>query len=125
MSDVIALIFDFDDTLASDSTSGFLDSIGVDTASFWKDQVDPLLSNQDWDPVPAYLYQMIQLSREGRHGLVTQQRLRDWGARLELHDGVVTLFQRLRAAVRAAQPQVQLEFYLISSGIGDVVRRCV
>lgn len=55
MSDVIALIFDFDDTLASDSTSGFLDSIGVDTASFWKDQVDPLLSNQDWDPVPAYL----------------------------------------------------------------------
>lgn len=122
MSDVIALIFDFDDTLASDSTSGFLDSIGVDTASFWKDQVDPLLSNQDRDPVPGYLYQMIQLSREGKHGLITQQRLRDWGARLELHDGVVTLFQRLRAAVRAAQPQVQLEFYLISSGIGDVVR---
>lgn len=102
MSDVIALIFDFDDTLASDSTSGFLESIGVDTASFWKDQVDPLLSRQDWDPVPAYLYQMIQLSREGGHGLITQQRL--------------------RAAVRAEQPQVQLEFYLISSGIGDVVR---
>ncbi|MGK8838657.1 HAD family hydrolase [Achromobacter xylosoxidans] len=122
MSDVIALIFDFDDTLASDSTSGFLESIGVDTASFWKDQVDPLLSRQDWDPVPAYLYQMIQLSREGRHGLITQQRLQDWGARLELHDGVSTLFQRLRAAVRAEQPQVQLEFYLISSGIGDVVR---
>lgn len=122
MSDVIALIFDFDDTLASDSTSGFLESIGVDTVSFWKDQVDPLLSRQDWDPVPAYLYQMIQLSREGRHGLITQQRLQDWGARLELHDGVSTLFQRLRAAVRAEQPQVQLEFYLISSGIGDVVR---
>jgi phosphoglycolate phosphatase-like HAD superfamily hydrolase len=122
MSDVIALIFDFDDTLASDSTSGFLESMGVDTASFWKDEVDPLLSQQDWDPVPAYLYQMIQLSQSGKHGLITQQRLKDWGARLELHDGVPTLFQRLRAAVRAEQPQVQLEFYLISSGIGDVVR---
>ena len=40
---------------------------------------------------------------EGRHGLITQQRLRDWGARLELHDGVTTLFQRLRAAVRVGR----------------------
>jgi hypothetical protein len=35
MSDVIALIFDFDDTLAPDSTSGFLESVGVDTQQFW------------------------------------------------------------------------------------------
>jgi len=122
MSDVIALIFDFDDTLAPDSTSGFLDSIGVDTASFWKDNVGPLLSDQDWDPVPAYLYEMIELSRRKERGLITQQRLREWGQTLPLHDGVTTLFQRLRAAVHAAHPNVRLEFYLISSGIGDVVR---
>ncbi|SOE49436.1 B. burgdorferi predicted coding region BB0007 [plant metagenome] len=121
MSDVIALIFDFDDTLAPDSTSGFLDSMGVDTASFWKDQVDPLLA-QDWDPVPAYLHRMIELSREGSHGRITRERLRAWGQSLPLHDGVPTLFSRLRQAVRQAHPQVQLEFYLISSGIGDVVR---
>jgi hypothetical protein len=53
MSDVIALIFDFDDTLAPDSTSGFLETMGVDTQQFWSGQVDPLLA-QDWDPVPAY-----------------------------------------------------------------------
>ena len=57
MSDVIALIFDFDDTLAPDSTSGFLETIGVDTQQFWTKRVDPLLA-QDWDPVPAYLHQM-------------------------------------------------------------------
>ena len=28
MSDVIALVFDFDDTLAPDSTTGFLNDIG-------------------------------------------------------------------------------------------------
>ena len=67
MSDVIALIFDFDDTLAPDSTSGFLDSLGVDTQQFWTKRVDPLLA-QDWDPVPAYLHEMIALSREGQHG---------------------------------------------------------
>lgn len=122
MSDVIALVFDFDDTLAPDSTSGLLADMGVDVENFWKDQVGPLLFEQDWDPVPAYLYQMIALSRSGTHGPITRERLADWGRRLPLHTGVETLFSRLRAMVKSEHPQVQLEFYLISSGIGDVVR---
>ncbi len=122
MSDVIALVFDFDDTLAPDSTSGFLASMGVDPGHFWTNKVGPLLSEQDWDPVPAYLYEMIELSRSGQYGAITQERLAQWGQRLPLHDGVDTLFSRLRAVVKAQHPQVQLEFYLISSGIGDVVR---
>lgn len=121
MSDVIALIFDFDDTLAPDSTSGFLESIGVDTQQFWSGRVDPLLA-KDWDPVPAYLHEMIALSKEGMHGPITQERLKKWGQALPLHTGVETLFRRLREQVRLVHPQVQLEFYLISSGIGDVVR---
>jgi len=122
MSDVIALIFDFDDTLAPDSTSGLLADMGVDAAHFWSQEVGPLLAEHDWDPVPAYLYKLIELSRSGRHGAVTRQRLEEWGRRLPLHDGVQTLFNRLREVVRKNHPQVQLEFYLISSGIGDVVR---
>ena len=92
----------------------------MDTASFWKDQVDPLLTHHDWDPVPAYLYKMIQLSQTGQHGPITQ-RLRDWGARLEVRER----FHPVPAPARggaAEHPQVRLEFYLISSGIGDVVR---
>ncbi|HEY9572782.1 MAG TPA: HAD family hydrolase [Pusillimonas sp.] len=122
MSDVIALIFDFDDTLAPDSTTGFLAEMGVDVEHFWNEQVGPLLFQQDWDPVPAYLYQMIELSKSGAHGAITRERLQEWGGRLPLHDGVDTLFSRLRAMVKEQHPQVQLEFYLISSGIGDVVR---
>ncbi len=122
MSDVIALIFDFDDTLAPDSTSGFLADIGVDVEAFWQQRVNPLLFEQDWDPVPAYLHEMIAVSRSRRHGLITRERLENWGRRLPLHSGVDTLFERLRAVVKANHPQVQLEFYLISSGIGDVVR---
>lgn len=122
MADVIALVFDFDDTLAPDSTSGFLQAIGVDVPAFWHDRVGPLLDHEDWDPVPAYLYQMLALSRAGRHGPITRDRLRDWGRRLPLHEGVTTLFERLRTRLRQAHPTVQLEFYLISSGIGDVLR---
>ncbi|TEA77706.1 HAD family hydrolase [Allopusillimonas ginsengisoli] len=122
MSDVIALVFDFDDTLAPDSTSGFLADIGVDVEQFWANDVGPLLNEHDWDPVPAYLYQMIELSRAGTHGPITQERLQDWGRRLPLHSGVESLFNRLRTMVREHHPQVQLEFYLITSGIGDVAR---
>jgi hypothetical protein len=122
MSDVIALVFDFDDTLAPDSTSGFLADIGVDIGDFWSRRVGPLLSEQDWDPVPAYLYCMIELSKSRRHGLITRERLAEWGARLPLHEGVESFFGRLRALVREKHPRVQLEFYLITSGIGDVVR---
>ena len=122
MSDVIALIFDFDDTLAPDSTTGFLKHIGVDTEKFWNEQVNPLMFEHEWDPVPAYLYQMIELSRKGDYGLITQDRLTEWGRQLPLHKGVDTVFQRLRESARIAHPDVKLEFYLISSGIGDVVR---
>ncbi|TAN26687.1 MAG: haloacid dehalogenase-like hydrolase [Castellaniella sp.] len=122
MADVIALVFDFDDTLAPDSTSGFLQDLGVDASQFWRDRVGPLLDHEDWDPVPAYLYRMLQLSQSGEHGSVTRERLQDWGRRLPLHEGVASLFDRLRSRLHQAHPTVQLEFYLISSGLGDVLR---
>ncbi|HXE18600.1 HAD family hydrolase [Castellaniella sp. UC4442_H9] len=122
MADVIALVFDFDDTLAPDSTSGFLQEMGVDASVFWRDRVGPLLDQEDWDPVPAYLYRMLQLSQSGTHGPITRARLQAWGRRLPLHDGVDSLFDRLRSRLRQAHPTVQLEFYLISSGLGDVLR---
>jgi hypothetical protein len=121
MSEVIALIFDFDDTLAPDSTSGFLEHIGVDTQNFWLEKVNHRISS-GWDPVPAYLYEMIQLPQSSNQAPITQAALQAWGKQLPLHPGVETFFDRLRTQVRAVHPQVQIEFYLISSGIGDVVR---
>ena len=57
----IAVIFDFDDTLAPDSTSGFLDNLGLDVPSFWQNRVQPLI-DEGWDPIPAYLYMMLKVS---------------------------------------------------------------
>ncbi|SFF33157.1 haloacid dehalogenase-like hydrolase [Fontimonas thermophila] len=123
MHETIAVVFDFDDTLAPDTTTGFLRHSGlVDASRFWKEEVDPLITREDWDPVPAYLYRMIEAGRSGCIPPITRERLADWGRRAPLHPGVETLFARLRAAVRETHPRVQLEFYVISSGIGDVLR---
>ena len=122
MHDTIALIFDFDDTLAPDSTSAFLQEHGIpDIRRFWDHEVHELIL-EDWDPVPAYLYLMIQKSRNGEIPAITRAMLRDWGARLPLYDGVETLFGRLRDAAARVDKTIKLEFYLISSGIGDIIR---
>jgi len=122
MQETIAVVFDFDDTLAPDTTSGYLQQAGIDDlAGFWRDDVGSLHAN-GWDPVPAYLHGMVEAQNAGRIGPITRESLADWGARAPLHPGVETLFDRLREAAHQAYPRVRLEFYVISSGLGDVLR---
>lgn len=122
MHETIAVVFDFDDTLAPDSTSGYLSQAGIDDlTSFWKKDV-ATLTEDDWDPVPAYLYKMIEASQKMRVPKITKECLVDWGKRLPLHEGVPELFARLKKAAKDANPRANLEFYLISSGIGDILR---
>jgi hypothetical protein len=35
VQDTIAVVFDFDDTLAPDTTSSFLENMGIDVKEFW------------------------------------------------------------------------------------------
>jgi len=39
LQDTIAVVFDFNDTLAPDTTSSFLESLGVDVKEFWSRRV--------------------------------------------------------------------------------------
>lgn len=116
----IAVIFDFDDTLAPDTTSGFLESIGIEPRTFWREAGQRIESG--WDPVPAYLQMMIERSRAMPRGeRITKRRLAAWGARAPLFTGAQQIFGRLRKQF-ASHKRLQLEFYVISSGIGDVLR---
>jgi hypothetical protein len=120
MHETIAVIFDFDDTLAPDTTSGFLKHQGVEPQGFWLNEVNPMYA-EDWDPVPAYLYKMIEAAGGGRLKL-TKEALSRWGKVAPLHPGTDTIFKRLREVAEEANPNITLEFYVISSGIGDVLR---
>jgi len=121
MQERIAVIFDFDDTLGPDSTSGFLKEAGIENISeFWQ-EVGQMMQD-DWDPVPAYLHHMIQAGQAGKMQPLTQQALMGWGAKLSLFEGVESIFKHIRQVAKEANPRISLEFYLISSGIGDVLR---
>ncbi len=122
MQERVAVVFDFDDTLGPDSTTGYLKQAGLkEIEAFWK-EVGAMMDD-GWDPVPAYLNHMIEVSAAGRIAPITRESLTDWGSMLPLFDGVGELFAHLRTVAHDANPRVSIEFYLISSGIGDVLRR--
>ena len=114
----IAVVFDFDDTLAPDTTSGFLREIGVDPRTFWDKKVQPLME-QGWDPVPAYMQKMIELSKEKK---ITRKKLQAWGRKAPLFPGVTRIFTTIRKHLRQRGHRASVEFYVISSGLGDVIR---
>ena len=122
MRDIVAVVFDFDDTLAPDSTTGFLRDFGLDPGEFWG-HANRLIAEEGWDPIPVYLYLMLETSRGAPpEGRITREKLASYGKRLTLHKGVTTFFDRLRSHVAAIDPDTVLEFYLISSGIGEILR---
>ena len=55
------VVFDFDGTLAPDSTTGFLRDRGVDVDAFWRGVENRV--GEGWDPVPAYFYGVWELAR--------------------------------------------------------------
>lgn len=87
---------------------------------FWQEEVQSLL-DQGWDPVPAYLYKMIEESRRSSSPY-TAEGFRDFAKTWKFHEGVTRFFPHIREHLAATAPEVNLEFYLISSGIGDIVR---
>lgn len=118
----IGVIFDFDETLAPDSTSCFLESLGLDVQEFWEKEVNPLYQKQGWDPIPAYLYKMIEFSNKSSSSdRITQDKLKEFGRKIKFFNGVQNIFRQLEQSAREVNPTVQVDFFLISSGIREIL----
>jgi len=118
----MAIVFDFDGTLAPDSTTAFLRHLGVDVDRFWNDGVEPRV-RAGWDPVPAYLYEIWRLSRSPeRPGPITREDFLGFGGRMTLFPGAGDIFRRIEQRLAARDGSPAIEFYLISSGIGEILR---
>lgn len=120
VGNIIAVIFDFDDTLAPDTTTGLLKKLGVDIGQFWESVQQRV--DLDWDPVPAYLFGMIELSHASRGPRITADVLQEWAREAPLFNGAGTIFNRIKKHAGKISQDIAVEFYCISSGIGDVIR---
>lgn len=116
----IAIVFDFDDTLAPDTFDELIKRLGLDVNEFRQQRYEPLKDAQ-WDHVAARFYCLIQESKQ-RQEKITKDYLIQFGKELQPFDGVVEMFDRLHQRVQELNPDIQLEFYIITGGFAEVVR---
>lgn len=120
---VIAVVFDFDDTLTDDSTTKLLEHHGIDPVDFWKTKAAALL-NEGWDPTLAYLKLILdEVGPDKKLGNLTNEKLRQFGGTLAIYPGVSTLFKDLRnIAAKHPLSNPAVEFYIISGGVEEIIR---
>jgi phosphoserine phosphatase len=119
---VIALVFDFDDTLMPDSTSALLEAHGIDTSEFWQRDARELV-DRGFDPPLAYLNLLLDEVRpDGRLAGLTNQRLAEFGASLDdkWFAGLPQFFDDARALVSEFR-DVDIEFYIVSGGLQALI----
>lgn len=116
----VALIFDFDDTLAEDTLDAMLRGLDQDPQRFRAEHVKPKVDD-GWDPVPARFKALIDLSRR-LNAPITEQSLRRVGEQCKVFPGVPEMFGRLRKAAREVVDDVEVEFHILSSGIAEIIR---
>lgn len=121
VSKKIAIAFDFDDTLVPNAYDVLLESLGFDAARYRRERYEPLKA-AGWDGIPARFYDLVQVSKGQTEGNVTQASLAELGRSLQPFAGVAELFDRLRECASAIDPEIQVEFYLVTSGFLEVAR---
>ncbi len=119
----IALIFDFDLTLAPDSFTTLLHHCGVAFPDQWRqDHVQPLVS-EGWETILARIYCLSRLpALGGAKRPVTADLVAEAGRAITPFPGVPGMFGRLRAAAASVSPEIEVEFHLVTSGFVDLHR---
>lgn len=119
----IAIAFDFDETLVPESYSALLEYLGFDAAQFRQEQYQPLIE-QGWDSIPAKFYTLVEASKQRQVGdKITSDTLAKFGQQLQPFPGVTDMFERLRQHAQDIVPDIEVEFYLITSGMVEIARQ--
>lgn len=115
---VLAICYDFDKTLSPDDmqAQGFIQSLNLDVADFWKAS-NGLAESNDMDQNLAYMYMM----REESSGAVvfTKTNLEEYGSKVALFPGVESWFERINQF--GEEHGVLVEHYIISSGLKEMI----
>jgi len=123
ITDIIAIIFDFDDTLVPDSLTALLSSASIDTKDFWEAKV-PKLIQEGYDPPSAYLKLLLDNIGDGKPlGPLTNAKLRQFGETLDsqFFPGLPKFFEDVPALVKAEYKNIEVEFYIISGGLQAIL----
>ena len=115
----IALIYDFDGTLAAGNMQeyDFIPAVGKSNIEFW-DESNRLAEEQDADQILTYMALMIHEAHAKGLSL-RREAFQESGKRVELYPGVMEWFDRINAY--GAERGVRVVHYINSSGLKEII----
>lgn len=116
---IVALIYDFDGTLAPGNMQeySYIAAVGQKKEEFWA-ETDVMAQNQDSDNVLVYMLLMLEKAKE--MGLsIRKESFQDYGKSVKLFEGVQEWFKRITEY--GLQHGVQVEHYINSSGTKEII----
>ena len=132
MSNVIAIIWDFDKTLIN----GYMEDpifrdYNIDSHSFWK-EVSALPKKYEDEqgirvnPDTIYLNQILRYVKDGKLSGLSNARLRSYGEQLDYYPGVPEIFPKIQQIVESNEDyhiyDIKVEHYIVSTGIAEIIR---
>ncbi|MGB8652870.1 MAG: HAD family hydrolase [Mycobacteriales bacterium] len=128
---VIAFIWDFDKTLTWDyMQQPLFDAYGIDSQTFWR-EVNGLVEHyRDRGLIvskdTAYLGHILSYTADGQpFAGLTNERLRELGARITLAPGMPDFMERTRQFVKDdatyAKHDITVEHYIVSTGLRQMI----
>jgi phosphoserine phosphatase len=122
---IIAVVFDFDDTLMPDTTSLFLEAHNINSGEFWQKEVGGLVK-KGYDPTLAFLQKFLsKIGSNKSLGQLSNSDLNKFGKTLnsKFFTGVKSLPKDLRK-IASKYENVEIEFYIISGGLFEIINGC-
>ena len=119
MEYTVALIYDFDGTLAPGNMQeyDFIPAVGKSNKEFWS-EANVLAETQDADPVLAYMARMIQEAQSKGLSL-RREAFQVSGRNIRYYNGVEEWFPRMNAY--AKERGIRLLHYVNSSGMKEII----
>ncbi len=115
----VALIYDFDGTLAPGNMQeyDFIPAVGKSNKEFWND-ANSLAEEQDADGILTYMAKMVKEARATGHSL-RREAFQESGRKVQLYNGVKEWFSRINAY--GAERGLEILHYINSSGLKEII----
>ena len=115
----VALVYDFDGTLAPGNMQefGFVQAVGKDPEAFWNKTAELSVSN-DASAILCYMYLMLQEAKASGLSL-KREAFRKFGAQIELYRGVAEWFDLINSYGKGIG--LNVKHYINSSGLKEMI----
>lgn len=131
MSNIIAVVWDFDKTLVDGYMQDpIFEEYGVDAKEFW-DEVNKLpekyLREQKVrvNPDTVYLNLFINYTKRGIFKGLNNEKLIEFGKKLKFYNGVPDIFSKTKSLIednsKYAEYNIKVEHYIVSTGMEKVI----